>query len=161
MGDWTSMAVTLNHVGCVQYPCRCQSLRNDVVDDDTFPTAFSDLCVSFFSPSSRLRIASRLYTCYSVLFLPLSLGSPPVYRKSSWPTNKRWPQSCADRQETERQGRTARLLRNFSAWSLHNAYSMHLSGTIFKKRLCICMNQTIGEAMDTKHTLGLTEAVFL
>lgn len=102
MGDWTSMAVTLNHVGCVRYPCRCQSLQNDVVDDDTFPAAFSDLCVSFFSSSSRLRIAPRLYTCYSVLFLPLSLGSPPVYRKSSWPTNKHPSPPLTDRKQSGR-----------------------------------------------------------
>lgn len=158
MEDWTSKAVTLNHIRSVQFPCCCQSLRNDVVDDNTF----GDLCVSFSSSSSHLRIAPRLYTCDSILFLPLSLGSPPVYRKSSWPTNKRWPQSSTDRQETERQGRTARLLQNFAAWSLHNAYSPHLSGsTVFQKRSCVCMNQTTGEALDTKHTLGLTEAVFL
>lgn len=157
--DWISKAVTLNHVGCVQFPCRCQSLRNDVVDDDTFP-AFS---------ATFAYLSSHLHHAYALL--PVST---PVIRfcfcPSLWAslqftgrahgqqTNAGPSPPLTERKQSSRA--ESRLLRNFSAWSLHNAYSPHLSGSsISEKRLCVCMKQTMGEALDTKHTLGLTKAV--
>lgn len=84
----------------MQFPCCRQTLRNEVVNYDIF--------LSFC-----LHHASALLPAYTpvylVLFLSLSLGSPPVYRKSSRPTNKHWPHSSTSRQEMmERSGRALR-----------------------------------------------------
>lgn len=65
-----------------------------------------------FLSSSLLSLTSL--PVYVLFFSsPLSLGFPPVYMMSRWPTNKHWPRSWPGREDTEQQGRTARLLYNF------------------------------------------------
>lgn len=64
---------------------------------------------------------------------------------SSWPTNKHWPRSSAGKEDTEQQGRTARLLYNCphdpSATPTHRA-----SPTALLFRDDSCLKQCPAEA---------------
>ena len=108
----------IHHIECVQFLCRCQTLRNDVVNDNIFLAAFSDLLpASLFSSPSRLRIGPRLYTCCTTCFLFFfhpSLWAPfQVTGRAHGQQTKAGPQSSTGRQEAKQRSRTVRLLQNF------------------------------------------------
>lgn len=114
----------------------------------SFPVAVNHyvMMLVMTTPSATFAcLSSHLHHAYALLsvstpvillcFCP-SLWAPLQFtgRAHGQQTNAGPSPSLTDRKQSGRAA--ARLLRNFSAWSLHNAYSPHLSGsTVLQKKI--------------------------